>query len=802
MLTINKQAISEATAEAVKALMDLWALTLRHYGPGPHPGTGTPQDVHGSGRLSRFAETMTSAKAEEFKGILYHGTLRKNLEDISMGGMVPSIGPTVEQAYGEYLSEEYNNPETGEPLIQELLYFTGPRTSEMQYTDETAMAKAFGYVKGSIAALKYGTTGHEDVTWDDVREYGLMITVGPDDMPSYGMYLVDAEQGGFYEVNWDWQTEEIGYSKEPSWIDEFGTGPEPGDYITTESISPTMVIYGDELVRLGKALESDNPEAVLAGQMEIPFKTFIRRHYGPGSHPGTGTPQDVHGRGGINPASIAMPKEGVLSGDEVEQAIKIAEEKFGLIPISEADFDVSHFRFKSFWIMPDGRITENMSTHADFLAAVEHRLRGNYPLFTEDVIPTGIIRANYYPPNPAKPKAMIVLVLDPDALNDETERTLSDLYWKAKTFRGQMLDDPDWIIDTFEGGELNRRTIRTDDYRLIDRELGVMVARHYGPGPHPGTGTPQEVHGGNRPRAAVSNLSRSRSTYEEIAEIRSALERGKTLGIEYLIGLEEQVEHLTMVAVEGQKDIQLPDEFTEEQKAAILALRDSPEIIEERWRTRLTELGGPDELWMIETMDRINDATEELGLPPVRILLRRQDVAYDGSETAGKYVPNEKDPDLARIEHYETRRRYNSYWPTVAPADVEKIISEGGRSPLQMASLLYPSEFYGAHVHEVGHHAERSPEFQVATERSYELIGSVEEAVRPENVSSERRQKIYENKIAINRLMSEYATERPTELIAEAYTMWKHPDYQALHTDTKRLIEYVLGKSNDNPLAD
>lgn len=281
----------------------------RHYGPGPHPGTGTPQTVHGSGAPSASVsgEVMPSAKAEEFKGTLYHGTHRKHLESISQYGLLPGRGPMVQWAYGEYMGEEYNNPQTGESMVPELIYFTGPRTGEMAMSDESAMAKAFKYVKDAIAFDKY--EGDESkVTWADVREHGLLVTVGEDDFPVNDLYMVGTEQD-FYEVYFDWDTETVEYSKTPYLPDEYATGPETGDYFSPESISATQVIYGDELVRLGKALETDYPEAFLAGQMVLPFefKTFLLRHYGPGAHPGTGTPQTVHAPdgagGGVSPSS-------------------------------------------------------------------------------------------------------------------------------------------------------------------------------------------------------------------------------------------------------------------------------------------------------------------------------------------------------------------------------------------------------------------------------------------------------------------------------------------------------------------
>jgi hypothetical protein len=273
----------------------LLSLIERHYGPGPHPGTGTPQSVHG-GNGSPTSNVMSSADAHKFKGTLFHGTHRKHLQSVSEIGLVPGIGPMVEWAYGEYMDEEYNHPETGESMIPELLYFTGPRSPEMGTQDDSSIAKAFAFVYHSIAYDKYDGDSSK-VTWEDIREHGLLVAVGKEDLPG-GLYL-RGENEEFYEVNLDWDTEQVGYTELP-YFDQYHTGPEPGDYFTPHNVSATTVIYGDELVRLGKALESKWPEAMLAGQMLLPLEfrnLIIERHYGPGPHPGTGTPQSVHGGG-------------------------------------------------------------------------------------------------------------------------------------------------------------------------------------------------------------------------------------------------------------------------------------------------------------------------------------------------------------------------------------------------------------------------------------------------------------------------------------------------------------------------
>lgn len=74
--------------------------------------------------------------------------------------------------------------------------------------------------------------------------------------------------------------------------------------------------------------------------------------------------------------------------------------------------------------------------------------------------------------------------------------------------RGSMQIVAAWRVDKTESESYPRRQFDDDQSAKADREqqvfdlsepvdVGVEVERHYGPGPHPGTGTPQEVHAGN-----------------------------------------------------------------------------------------------------------------------------------------------------------------------------------------------------------------------------------------------------------------------------------------------------------------
>lgn len=742
-------------------------LVERHYGPGPHKGTGTSQDVHGGDGFSRtydvpkkvFSDIMSQLPENWTEGIQI---LFSEEERSTHWPGRPEFTIAEEDIYGWLTGTDLNDVRValqGHAFGHELVFDTPEAFTEH---------------------LSRQVIGHEVA-------HVLMDRVPPEQRTKleklakrFGHHL-DTKVINQYRYYYDQRKQE----QESSILAQSGE-----KRLLREINAEAIRHYLTDRERFGKLPKTyrDAIENIFAGD------PLIRRHYGPGPHKGTGTPQDVHGGVGIAPA-IALNEETAWwfeNRDKLDEYIKENWPTTNTALTSAGWIDAEG----NMYAMPE-------STHwQSALDALEET--GVY----SDEEARAVRQAGFYAADPVDDFIQYEFVRFRPykdarllAWNIITFDRLSRDQKEVMALHTQLALDKGWDVRaepaTFEMGI-------PDVYEKEEvKEFLGLTVRHFGPGPHPGTGTPQEIHGGGAPRAAITDPNRTRAFYESIPDIKAELERGKGLGIEYLLGLEEQVQHLTEIAVEAGKNIQLPDEFTEEQKALILAMRDSPEEIEERWRKRLTELGGPDELWMIHIMNEINSATEELGLPPVRILLRRQDDDYDGDTTAGKYVQNDRNPELARIEHYETDRGYRSAWPNINPADMAQAIEEGRFRPLQMAGLLYPSEWYSAHVHEIGHHVEHtSPEFSEARERSYELLGSIEEGVRPENVTPERQLKINENRIAIHGLISEYAIERPTELVAESYTMWKHPQFQELHPKTKELVEYILGKSDDNPFAD
>lgn len=205
-----------------------------------------------------------------------------------------------------------------------------------------------------------------------------------------------------------------------------------------------------------------------------------KRHYGPGPHPGTGSPQDVHGGDGQSLASIA------------EENLK------GLIA---SPVEVVNFPSEEFFIGKSGEIylgTEPWMAHGDIAEIALEYIKGKVAKFVRDqakehgeddlitspvtmLMRLGFVRgygkgdswAFDMAQKPSRSQIMTIRdigeVADPGA----------DLWWTLK-LPGQ---------DEEEG---------FGGFPDLMRRIGVY--RHMGPGDHP-SGSPQQAHAGNGSRA-------------------------------------------------------------------------------------------------------------------------------------------------------------------------------------------------------------------------------------------------------------------------------------------------------------
>lgn len=160
-----------------------------------------------------------------------------------------------------------------------------------------------------------------------------------------------------------------------------------------------------------------------------------------------------------------------------------------------------------------------------------------------------------------------------------------------------------------------------------------------------------------------------------------------------------------------------------------------------------------------EITDVVNAAFAKYGLPPVPIFVRKQ--------TADEKMGGE-----------------NAHWDNGFMVISDDVLGERAyhsvKKPLESERKYTVKEAYddpiqGLVVHEMGHrfHEDESPHTLVTAR------GILSDP-------AERKE--------VERRISGYAATRPQELVAEAYTMSKHPDYGSLPSETQGLIERILGR--------
>lgn len=235
----------------------------------------------------------------------------------------------------------------------------------------------------------------------------------------------------------------------------------------------------------GTAISRDQFAAILRGEPVVfgkrrrlltladgPF-VVIERHHGPGPHPGTGTPQDVHGGEGAGTAET-KPQYVMATGEDqdarlldwhpesqhllwIDPRVYLSEIARDLGP-GYSQRDVSY-----------GVIERKIGELRD-------RMRDGLPIdalwvdaeLNEEGTDTKIVRQE------GRHRAWAAIDLGIRSVPVITYFRSADGYYH------DLKDEP-----------LDLKKVHP--WRNV---LDASVARHHGPGPHPGTGTSQKVHGG------------------------------------------------------------------------------------------------------------------------------------------------------------------------------------------------------------------------------------------------------------------------------------------------------------------
>lgn len=237
-------------------------------------------------------------------------------------------------------------------------------------------------------------------------------------------------------------------------------------------LDPKRVQYNDPsytTISIGQIHHAQREaEAVVANLTE---------HYGPGVHPGTGTPQSIHSKYG--PDYRLMDRQLSQVGEEVSA---------GELRAGYGDHS-SGFGGLAAWLAPSGRAyaIPPYSTHGDTLRDLGYGDGGMYDFVSD----TGVIRLRMTDAEDALTTGRSITAEQVSFLRQL--RLGSKLTW-------EVVDDGEVSV----GGEGLSSLLRVLQYedahtRMLAR-IGQeeAISEHLGPGAHP-NGTPQSVHGHHQP---------------------------------------------------------------------------------------------------------------------------------------------------------------------------------------------------------------------------------------------------------------------------------------------------------------
>lgn len=229
------------------------------------------------------------------------------------------------------------------------------------------------------------------------------------------------------------------------------------------------------------------------------FLSIIERHYGPGPHSGTGTPQDVHGGDGEGTAKIKRITAGyyefTASGGRKGRIWK-QKEAHGGLPWTWKD-DESTYPFADYKTLKEAKAGV-ISYYGDEEQADETEVELKFRPIDYSFDQTGLISAwidneqvgslAFGAPTKSKYFGEYDVELGWVVVPEEHRR---------KGIATAMMDE---FYRQFEG----KRIVPYETTEAGDAFMKAYVNRHYGPGPHKGTGTPQSVHGGGSGAASPS----------------------------------------------------------------------------------------------------------------------------------------------------------------------------------------------------------------------------------------------------------------------------------------------------------
>ena len=193
----------------------------------------------GDGDLVLPPDTVSGPRVATPTYDLFHGTIRDNLDDISLVGIVPDIGPFVQWAYTDEI-EAYRDY-YGEPLDDYAVAFFATRDN--LHAALTAMQHHIASATGDPWT---------QITIEDIRDHGLLLAVDSAD----GFLTYDGNDDTIRELDGEDEPERFNVPFR-EWYDDSGIvqhghdghiGIEDGDVFSKEPVIPDAALFGDELV--------------------------------------------------------------------------------------------------------------------------------------------------------------------------------------------------------------------------------------------------------------------------------------------------------------------------------------------------------------------------------------------------------------------------------------------------------------------------------------------------------------------------------------------------------------------------
>ncbi|NIM22471.1 MAG: hypothetical protein GTN64_08685 [Candidatus Latescibacteria bacterium] len=236
----------------------------------------------------------------------------------------------------------------------------------------------------------------------------------------------------------------------------------------------------------------------------------------------------------------------------------------------------------------------------------------------------------------------------------------------------------------------------------------------------------------------------------------------------------------------------------------------TPEKFIENWTRIIEEAGGdPDPKFVLAVLRDINDSVEAgwLEIPDnVNIVIRRVNDDFDGAAAANYSSGDARGSNRnGKIQIFQTPQDQGD--AVTADFDVMKLSSleDWLKKDRKMTEFddrwgsTFTSEYFGGGMgatvlHELGHAWDDGeiPDNRKDNKewaRSQELLAW---GFRSAEKGTPEYDHWWESKKKASAMISFYASEYPNELVAEAYSLYRHPNFENLPDERKRYIEHIL----------